>query len=80
MVIDKKTLDSLLTLPDDKLLGMLSLAAGSVGVSLPGRSPDPAVIAGLRALLTDVSDADIARAGELLGLYQSAAAKARNKK
>lgn len=80
MVIDKKLIDSLLELPDEKLLGMLSIAAGGLGIKLPNRAPDPAVIAGIRALLSGVNETDIARAEELIGLYHTASEKSRNKK
>ncbi|MBQ8524921.1 MAG: hypothetical protein IJ457_09905 [Clostridia bacterium] len=67
MKIDKKTLDMLLGLPDDKLMQMMSLITGS---QHGGTAPSAESIAGLRKVLSQVTDADIARAMELATLYK----------
>ena len=66
MNIDKRTLDGLLKLPDDKLMQMLCLVTGTSN----GKSASPESIAGLRKALSQVTDADIARAVELISAYK----------
>jgi len=68
MNIDKKTLNALLSLPDDKLMQMLSLVSGTAGTSPKTASPE--TVAGLRNVLKQVTDADIARATELIAMYK----------
>ena len=70
MKIDKKTLDLLSALPDDKLWAMLRLAGAGAGLSLPERTPDAASMKNLRAALADVDDSDIRRAAELAAIYK----------
>ncbi|MBR6808562.1 MAG: hypothetical protein IKM46_09350 [Clostridia bacterium] len=67
MKIDKKTLDSLLSLPDDKLIMMLRVISGG---EFPKKAPDDATISGLRQMLGAVTDADLLRASELIGIYK----------
>lgn len=74
MIIDKKLLNSMLALPDEKLFSMISVAASSVGAAPPKKCPDAATMSGLRRLLAELTDDDIARAGELLALYRAGAA------
>lgn len=70
MKIDKKTMDMLAALPDDKLWQMLSLIASASGIKLPKGEPDPKTIAGLRAAAGSLSDDDIARATEIFSKYK----------
>lgn len=67
MNIDKRSLEALLTLPDDKLMKMLGLVMGKGDL---GRSMPPDSVAGLRRALSRVTDGDIARAMELIELYK----------
>lgn len=67
MNIDKKTLDSLLNLPDDKLIQMIRLISGNNGT---GKAMTRESIAGLRKMLSHVTDADISRATELIAMYK----------
>ena len=66
MNIDKRTLESLMELPDEKLIKMLSLVTGKSEF----RSMTPSSIAGLRKAIAEVTDADIARALELMTAYK----------
>lgn len=70
MKIDKKTITSLLSLPDDKLLQMIKLITGSIGADTSGIKIKPETMSGLRALLSEVTDADLERAGELIEIYK----------
>lgn len=70
MKLDKKTLDSLAALPDEKLWSMIRIIAMSVGVSIPDKMPDADKMAGFRAAISDVGDGDISRAMELIDIYK----------
>lgn len=67
MKFDKKTLDSLLTLPDEQLISMMRVISKG---EFPIRKTDTRTIAGLRHMLSRVTDGDIKRASELLELYK----------
>lgn len=70
MKIDKKTLDMLSSLPDDKLWQMMRIVSASMGASLPDKMPEAQKMSGLRAALSDVNDGDLDRAAELIGIYK----------
>lgn len=69
--IDKKTIDSMLALPDDRFAQMVRLVAAASGHSLRDGQPDSAAILGLRGLLRQVTEGDVKRASELLQIYKS---------
>lgn len=68
--IDKKALDMLAGLPDDKLWQMLSVIASASGVRLPSDRPDEKTMAGLRSAVGELSDGDIIRASEIFSKYK----------
>ena len=68
MMIDKKTLEALLSLPDDKLMQMLKMA---VGGDIPVKDVSPSTVTGLRNMLGKLTDEDISRAMELIALYKN---------
>ena len=70
MKIDKKTLEMLSSLPDDKLWQMLSLIASTSGVRMPQTRPDEKTMAGLRRAVSELSDGDIDRAMKLFEKYK----------
>lgn len=70
MKLDKKTLDMLAALPDEKLWQMLRVVALSIGVSMPDKMPEPEKMAGFRAAIANVGDGDIERAMELIDIYK----------
>ena len=70
MKIDKKTIDMLASMPDDKLWQMLSVIASASGVRLPADRPDSKTMSGLRHAVTELSDTDISRATELFSKYK----------
>lgn len=72
MKIDKKTINSILGLPDDKLLQMINLLAGSMGMSSVSDKIKPETVVKIRAVLNQVTDADLDRAGELINIYKKA--------
>ena len=70
MKIDKRTLDMLSALPDDKLWQMLSVIASASGVRLPSEKPDSKAMAGIRNAVSELSDGDISRAAEIFAKYK----------
>jgi len=70
MKIDKKTLDMLVSLPDEKLWQTLSLIASASGIRLPLDKPDEKAMAGLRRAVSELSDGDISRAAEIFAKYK----------
>ena len=72
MKIDKNLINSLLTLDDDKLYRTVELLAATSGCDLKKLSDKPKSIEGLRALMTTLTDEDIARAYELADIYKAA--------
>ena len=67
MKFDKKALDSLLSLPDEQLVSMIRVISKG---EFPTRKTDARTIAGLRHMLSRVTDGDINRASELIELYK----------
>lgn len=68
MKIDKKTIESLLCLPDEKLIMMIRAISGG---EFPKNS-DPGTVAGLRSVLSRVTDEDIERAMQFISYYKKA--------
>ncbi len=72
MTLDKKTLDKLLSLDDDRLISIIRVIAAESGVDLGNFNISPSDLAGIRAALSVATDSDIQRAGELLKNYKNA--------
>ena len=70
MKLDKKTIDMLAALPDEKLWQLLSVIASASGIRLPKNMPDEKSMAGLRSTITELSDGDIDRAAKLFEKYK----------
>ena len=68
MKFDKKALDSLLSLPDEQLVSMMRVISKG---EFPSKKTDARTIAGLRHMLSQVTDGDISRASELIELYKT---------
>ncbi len=66
-MFDKKALDGLLELPDDKLCQIIRALSGG---EVPKKTPDAKTMAGIRGVLAEVTDADIVRALELISIYK----------
>ena len=64
---DKKALDSLLSLPDEQLVSMIRVISKG---EFPSKRPDAGTVAGLRHMLSRVTDGDITRACELIEQYK----------
>ncbi len=70
MKLEKKMIDQLLALPDDKLWQMFQLLAVGTGMKPGDKVPDASGMRKLRAVLEAVTDADIGRVTELIDLYK----------
>ncbi len=70
MQLDKRMLDQMLSLPDEKLWQMFQLFAMGSGMKVGDKAPDPLNMRKLRAVLGSVTDSDITRVMELIGLYK----------
>ena len=69
-MITKKNIDKMLEMPDERLWAMLKLVLGGVGVNLGGVDMNPKTVRKLRALLGEVTDADIERITHLADIYK----------
>ena len=67
MKIDKKTIDLLLRLDDDRLWQALCAVAASTGIRGITDMPRPKELTGLRTALSTLSESDLSRAMELFG-------------
>lgn len=72
MKLDKRMIDQMLSLPDDKLWQMFQLISMGSGMNLGDRAPDSAGMRKLRTVLEDITDDDIGRVMELIDLYKKA--------
>jgi len=70
MKLDKKTLDMLAALPDDKLWMMLRMVSKSVGAQIPDEVPDKEKMANLRNAMANIGEGDISRAMEIAQIYK----------
>ena len=71
MMLDKKMIDQLLTLPDDQLLQMVQLLGGG---KLGGKSmgmPNAETMRRVRAVLAEITEGDLDRLAALLAVYQN---------
>ena len=69
-MLTKKTIDRMLEMPDDRLAAMLKLTLSAAGADTSRLNLDPASVRKLRALLREVTDADLERVSVLLDLYR----------
>lgn len=75
MMLDKKAVDMLLKLDDEKLAMIIKKLATDAGVNGSSLSLGPRELGGIRSALGNATDGDIQRAAELIKLYQSGAGK-----
>ncbi len=64
-MITKKNIEKMLELPDDRMTAMLKLLLASAGADPSRMSFDETAVRKLRAVLAELTDADLARIGEL---------------
>ena len=69
-MINRKSIDKLLEMPDDRLMTMLKLLLGSTGVDVSGKKFDESTIRKIRAVLEEVTDEDLERIDVLMKRYR----------
>ena len=69
-MLTKKTIDRMLEMPDDRLAAMLKLTLSAAGADTSRLNMDPTAVRKLRALLREVTDADLERASALMERYR----------
>lgn len=72
MKIDKKTVDMLLKMNDDQLWQTIRMIAAGSGtaVDVPAKKPENLNMAGIRNMLSGMTEQDIARAMEIIEQYK----------
>ena len=70
MKLDKRMIDQMLSLPDDKLWQMFQLLSMGSGLKMGEKAPDPAGMRKLRVVLEEITDDNIGRVLELIDLYK----------
>lgn len=69
-MINKKNIDKMLEMPDERLWTMLKLVLGGAGVNIGSAEMNPKTMRKLRALLSEVTDEDIERVMYLADIYK----------
>ena len=69
-MLTKKNIEKMLEMPDDRLAAVLKLTLTAAGADASRLNPDPKSIRKLRALLREVTDADLERVSVLMDLYR----------
>ncbi len=69
-MLDKRSIDMLLSLDDAKLAAVIKKLAGDAGIDSSTINIGKEQLAGIRKALSGASDIDIARASELLKSFQ----------
>ena len=69
-MLTKKNIDKMLELPDDRLAAMLKLTAAASGADTSNMKLDAKTVRKIRAVLSEVTDADLERASVLLERYR----------
>ncbi|MBQ8370961.1 MAG: hypothetical protein IJ497_10840 [Clostridia bacterium] len=69
-MINKKSIDKLLEMPDDRLLAMLKLLLSSTGIDVSGKKFDERSVRRIRSVLEAVTDEDLERIDVLMQRYR----------
>ena len=69
-MLKKKNIEKMLELSDDRLAAMLKLTAAAAGADVSGMKLEPKTVRKIRAVLSEVTDADLERASILLERYR----------
>ena len=71
MMLDKRSIDMLLSLDDARLSQVIARLAADAGIDPSGIKLGQSELAGIRAALSGATDKDIARAAELIKSYKN---------
>ena len=69
-MLTKKNIDKMLELPDDRLAAVLKLTAAASGADTSNLNLDAKTVRKIRAVLSEVTDADLERASVLMERYR----------
>ncbi|MBE6724879.1 MAG: hypothetical protein E7576_06745 [Ruminococcaceae bacterium] len=69
-MLTKKNIDKMLEMPDDRLAAMLKLTLAASGADTTRLNLDGKTVRKLRAVLGEVTDADLERASALMERYR----------
>ena len=70
-MFNKKMIDKMLEMSDERLLAMLKIVLASAGIDLGKKTPDAKTVRKIRALLGEITDADIERVIYLADRYKN---------
>ncbi|MBQ3637962.1 MAG: hypothetical protein II953_06320 [Clostridia bacterium] len=70
-MLTKKNIDKMLEMPDDRLGSMIRLTLAAAGADTSNLKLDETAIRRIRAVLTEVTDADLERAATLMERYRT---------
>ena len=70
-MLTKKNIDKMLEMPDDRLGSMIRLTLAAAGADTSNLKLDETAIRRIRAVLTEVTDADLERAAILMERYRT---------
>ena len=70
-MFNKKMIDKMLEMSDERLLAMLKIVLASAGIDLGKKTPDTKTVRKIRALLGEITDADIERVTYLADRYKN---------
>lgn len=71
ITIDRKLIESLNELSDERLWHMFCMLMSGAGMDMGRKKYDPKRVHGIRALLSAVTDEDICRVNELIEQYNN---------
>jgi hypothetical protein len=70
MMLDKKSIDMLLSLDDQRLAFIIKKLAADAGISPDAINIGPKELAGIRSALASATDGDISRAAEIIESFK----------
>ena len=71
MMLDKKSIDMLLSLDDQRLAFIIKKLAADAGISPDAINIGPKELTGIRSALSSATDGDISRAAEIIKSFKS---------
>lgn len=69
-MINKKSIDKLLEMPDDRFCSMLKLLLAGAGVDTSGKKFDEKTVGKIRAVLEEINEDDLERIDILMQRYR----------
>lgn len=70
MKLDKKTLDMISSLPDEKLWQIINVIAVQTGMTVNSKMPDKEKMSQIRSAMSNLTDGDLSRAAEIFDLLK----------